>query len=96
MDDLSEGLVHKVPNDLREALMGDESAKEKWQGLTPIARNEWICWTISTKKETTRKNHINRVITELLEGKRRPCCWAGCTHRKFKELSPSVHRILKK
>jgi hypothetical protein len=39
-------------------------------------------------------HHIKRVRSELLEGKRRPCCWLGCTHRKDKELSPSVRWVL--
>jgi uncharacterized protein YdeI (YjbR/CyaY-like superfamily) len=75
------GVVHEVPADLRKALMSDESALERWEDLTPLARNEWICWVISNKKLKTRKNHIERTITELLGGKRRPCCWAGCIHR---------------
>lgn len=78
---ISHGAVHKVPGDLVKALTSDESALEHWQDLTPLARNEWICWTISTKKPETRKNHIERTMTELLSGKRRPCCWAGCPHR---------------
>ncbi len=76
------GVVHKVPQDLSSALSYDESALERWNDLTPLARNEWICWTISTKKPETRENHIERIITELMAGKRRPCCWAGCQHRK--------------
>jgi uncharacterized protein YdeI (YjbR/CyaY-like superfamily) len=75
------GVVHQVPADLRKALMADESALERWQDLTPLARNEWICWVISNKKPETRSNHVERTVTELLEGKRRPCCWMGCPHR---------------
>lgn len=75
------GVVHEVPADLRKALLSDESALERWEDLTPLARNEWICWVISTKKPETRANHIERVITELLQGMRRPCCWLGCNHR---------------
>lgn len=78
---IASGVVHTVPPDLEQALLADESALERWEDLTPLARNEWICWTISTKKAETRQNHIDRVITELLEGVRRPCCWIGCTHR---------------
>jgi uncharacterized protein YdeI (YjbR/CyaY-like superfamily) len=78
---IASGVVHEVPEDLRKALVSDESALERWEDLTPLARNEWICWVISNKKLETRKNHIDRVITELLEGVRRPCCWVGCTHR---------------
>jgi len=78
---IATGVVHEVPADLRKALMADESALERWEDLTPLARNEWICWVISNKKPETRSNHIERVVTELLQGKRRPCCWLGCNHR---------------
>ncbi|MEK7471624.1 MAG: YdeI/OmpD-associated family protein [Patescibacteria group bacterium] len=79
---ISEGVAHKVPSDLRKALSSDESTLERWNDLTPLARNEWICWTVTTKKPETRANHIDRIMTELIAGKRRPCCWAGCAHRQ--------------
>ena len=78
---LSSGVVHEVPDDLRDALTSDVSALERWEDLTPLSRNEWICWSTTSKKPETRANHIERTITELLAGKRRPCCWAGCYHR---------------
>lgn len=78
---LAGGVVHKIPDDMRSAILADGSVIERWQDLTPLARNEWICWTITTKKPVTRQNHIERTVTELLAGKRRPCCWAGCIHR---------------
>jgi uncharacterized protein YdeI (YjbR/CyaY-like superfamily) len=78
---LSSGVVHTVPADLREALLADSEARAKWEDITPLARNEWICWTISVKKPETRKQHIDRVPIHLKEGKRRPCCWPGCPHR---------------
>ena len=79
--EIAGGVVHKMPADLRGALVSDESALERWEDLTPLARNEWICWTITVKNPGTRNNHIERTVTELLEGKRRPCCWIGCMHR---------------
>jgi uncharacterized protein YdeI (YjbR/CyaY-like superfamily) len=75
------GVVHQLPNDLRQALRADSSALERWEDLTPLARNEWICWTIAPKTPQTRANHVERVITELMQGMRRPCCWVGCMHR---------------
>ncbi|MGE5541011.1 MAG: YdeI/OmpD-associated family protein [Bacillota bacterium] len=78
---LSEGVVHKMPADLRKALMSDKAAVSAWEDITPLARNEWICWVESVKKPETRLNHIERTCTELKEGKRRPCCWPGCPHR---------------
>ena len=88
--DISGGVVHEIPADLRSALESDGKVLEIWEGLTPLARNEWICWTISVKKPETRKEHIKRVIGELKEGMRRPCCWIGCIHRKDKPISQSV------
>lgn len=76
------GVAHEVPKDLYEALTSDDSILERWEDLTPLARNEWICWTVTTKKPETRQNHIDRIKTELVAGKRRPCCWAGCMHRE--------------
>ena len=78
---IATGLFHEVPEDLYKSLVSDESALERWEDLTQLARNEWVCWVITTKKEETRKNHVQRVITELMSGKRRPCCWPGCAHR---------------
>lgn len=75
------GVVHELPQDLRDALISDTRALEKWNGLTPLSRNEWICWTISVTKAKTRIDHVRRVVAELNEGKRRPCCWPGCQHR---------------
>lgn len=78
---LATGVVHEVPADLRKALSSSKAVRDAWNDLTPLARNEWICWTTYVKKEETRKEHVERVRTQLLEGKRRPCCWPGCPHR---------------
>jgi uncharacterized protein YdeI (YjbR/CyaY-like superfamily) len=93
---ISSGVAHKVPTDLREALTSDSKALTLWEDLTPLARNEWICWVTFVKKEETRKEHVKRVISELKEGMRRPCCWIGCIHRKDKSISPSVQWALSK
>jgi hypothetical protein len=91
---LASGTVHKLPDDLRKALSASAAARTAWESLTPLARNEWICWTISVKKEETRKEHVTRVVQELKEGMRRPCCWLGCIHRTDKAVSPSVRAVL--
>lgn len=74
--------MHKIPTDLHNALTFDHKVLSLWKSLTPLARNEWICWVTFVKKEETRKDHIKRVVSELKDGKKRPCCWAGCVHRK--------------
>ncbi|MDQ3008649.1 MAG: YdeI/OmpD-associated family protein [bacterium] len=90
------GVVHDLPDDLRAVLSADPKALAVWQDLTPLARNEWICWTISVKRAVTRSDHVKRVVSELNEGIRRPCCWIGCIHRTDKAISPSVKYILSK
>ncbi len=93
---ISSGTVHALPADLRKALASDVAALKQWEDITSLSRNEWICWTISVKKSETRKEHVGRVVSELKEGMRRPCCWLGCIHRTDKAISPSVQGILSK
>lgn len=78
---ISAGVVHSVPADLEENLNADIDALKKWEDITPLSRNEWICWVEDAKKPETRRTRVERVRTELKEGKRRPCCWMGCPHR---------------
>jgi uncharacterized protein YdeI (YjbR/CyaY-like superfamily) len=54
---ISPGAVHSVPADLRKVLISDPAARAKWEDITPLARNEWICWVISVKKPETRGQH---------------------------------------
>ena len=93
---LSDGTVHELPNDLRKALLADNEAPKLWEAITPLARNEWICWTITVKQQKTRDDHVRRVVEELKDGMRRPCCWIGCIHRTDKAISPSVQWALSK
>jgi hypothetical protein len=94
--EMSGGVVHQVPEDLRKALTANPRALEAWEAITPLARNEWICWVESVKKPQTRRDHVERASRELLAGKRRPCCWIGCIHRSDKAISPSIQGLLAK
>ncbi len=76
------GTVHKMPADLNKALLADQKVLALWQDITPLARNEFICWVENAKLIETRARRIKRTCEELLEGKRRPCCWIGCEHRE--------------
>lgn len=76
------GFRHSVPNDLAALLATDGKLDAKWQELTELARNEWICWTTSAKKAETRATRLARLREEVAEGKKRPCCWPGCPHRR--------------
>ena len=79
--EISSGTVHKVPKDLRKVLTSSPRALVAWEDITVLARNEWLCWIVSAKKAETRSHRIERTKNELIEGMRRPCCWAGCIHR---------------
>jgi uncharacterized protein YdeI (YjbR/CyaY-like superfamily) len=80
--DVSRGVVHQIPVDLRKVFTDDTEARAAWEDITSLARNEWICWIESAKKQETRNLRIKRTYTEIIEGKRRPCCWPGCPHRE--------------
>lgn len=73
--------VHKVPNDLRQAIASDNKVRATWADITPLARNEWICWVTSAKKAETRERRISVGLDKMRKGMRRPCCWSGCPHR---------------
>jgi uncharacterized protein YdeI (YjbR/CyaY-like superfamily) len=93
---ISNGTVHRMPADIAKVLLRDTVALAKWETLTPLGRNEWICWVTFVKQAKTRQEHIERLVSEVKEGKRRPCCWIGCIHRKDKALSPSIQGLLNK
>ncbi len=75
------GTLHKMPADLRKALATAPVVQTRWKDITPLARNEWICWVTSGKKSETRDIRIAKALSKLKGGMRRPCCWAGCPHR---------------
>lgn len=88
------GTVHVAGDDMQAALTGDTAALALWQSLTPLGRNEFICWVDDAKQAKTRTRRIERTIEELHEGKKRPCCWAGCIHRTDKAPSRWQQAVL--
>ncbi len=78
---ISSGTVHKIPEDLKKAITSVPKAKKLWEDITPLAKNEWICWVTSGKKAETRGIRIDKALSKLKSGMRRPCCWVGCPHR---------------
>ncbi len=83
-DDFLHGTVHTAGDDLQSAVRADPVVLARWQALTPLGRNEFICWVEDAKQAPTRQRRIERTCEDLAEGKRRPCCWAGCIHRTDK------------
>ena len=80
----NEKLPHNLPKDLKETINASPVVLASWKDITPLARNEFICWVTSAKKPETRAKRIKRTQEDLTKGKRRPCCWPGCPHRTKK------------
>jgi uncharacterized protein YdeI (YjbR/CyaY-like superfamily) len=85
---IAQGTVHRLPKDLRNMLEKNPQVFKIWEDITPLARNEWICWTTSVKKAETREKHVVEAKDKLLQGNKRPCCWPGCPHRDKNRLKP--------
>ena len=66
--ELSGGLVHELRSDLIKALTETREIADRWENLSPIGRNEFICWVEDAKQEKTRARRIRRAVEELLEG----------------------------
>lgn len=79
--EISGGVVHRLPTDLKKIFLSTPKTQAIWKSITPLARNEWICWIESAKKDETRKRRILVGLDKMSKGMRRPCCWAGCPHR---------------
>lgn len=79
---VSTDFLHRMPSDLSALLKSNKDVLELWNKLTSLARNEWICWVTIVKKKETRIEHLQRLCEDLRRGKRRPCCWPGCPHRR--------------
>ena len=88
------GTVHEASEELQTAIRSDPRALMLWERLTPLGRNEFICWVEDAKQPATRQRRIERTLDELLEGKKRPCCWAGCIHRTDKAPSRWQQAVL--
>ena len=59
---LLDGTVHKLPRDLKDSLVKNVDALKLWQKLTPLARNEFICWVKDAKQAKTRQKRIDRTF----------------------------------
>ena len=79
---IASGTIHELPSDLKQILSSQLEVLDKRNMLTPLARNEWICWVTIVKRPETRQAHIDRLCEDLLAGKKRPCCWPGCPHHR--------------
>ena len=93
-DGFPQGVVHEAGADLETAIRSGPGLLDLWTKLTPLGRNEFICWVDDAKQAKTRARRIERTVEELHEGKKRPCCWAGCIHRTDKAPSRWQQAVL--
>src|SRR4051812_37447646 len=93
---ISSGTAHKMTPDFERAIVAVPKVHALWEDITPLARNEWICWVISGAKAETRGIRIEKAISKMKGGMRRPCCWSGCIHRTDKPMSSSQKFVLSK
>jgi len=82
MPDPSPEFRHETPDYFIAALDADPALKRAWDALTDLGRNEYICWVTSAKQQATIDKRFARFKEEVAGGKRRPCCWPGCPHRR--------------
>ena len=71
-----------MTTDIQAVLKKNKDVSAIWDTLTPLSKNEWICWVTIVKKKETREEHLVRLCEDIRRGKRRPCCWPGCPHRR--------------
>lgn len=90
----AQGTVHEAAEDFRSAVRADPNVLALWEGLTPLGRNEFLCWVEDAKQAATRRRRIARACEEIAEGQKRPCCWAGCIHRTDKAPSRWQQAVL--
>jgi hypothetical protein len=93
---VTNGPLHPLPADMRRYIASHKAMHALWEDITPLARNEWICWVISSKQEGTRGVRLEKMRSKMAGGMRRPCCWIGCVHRKDKPISASVRWVLER
>jgi uncharacterized protein YdeI (YjbR/CyaY-like superfamily) len=74
-------LPHQITLDMQKAISETAELEKLWGKITPLAKNEWICWVTSAKQEKTRTKRIKWMTDVLPRGQKRPCCWPGCPHR---------------
>ncbi len=79
--DIFSTALHEVPDNFKNAILASQNALKTWENITKIARNEWVCFITSAKKDETKQKRLNQAIENLSSGKKRPCCFPGCPHR---------------
>ena len=60
------GTVHQAGDDLQAAVRSDPEVLGLWESLTPLGRNEFICWVDDAKLPATRQLSIERTREDFL------------------------------
>ena len=68
----------ETPEDLGEALDGNEAARATFDGLSPSARRDYVEWVVSAKRPETRASRIAQAVEWMAEGKKRHWKYENC------------------
>lgn len=60
-----------IPPELKKAIDVNAAAKKVWVAITPRAKEEWVEWIASAKKEETRARRVEKAVERLSNGERR-------------------------
>jgi hypothetical protein len=60
----------ELPDDLAEALAGNDSARRFFEELSYTHRKEWVRWVTDARKTETRHARIDKTVQALQEGQR--------------------------
>ena len=56
-----------MPPELKQALAGDQEARQNFKGLTPSRQKQLLWWVASAKKEETRRRRIDELLQMVKE-----------------------------
>ncbi len=59
-----------VPEDFQKALNANEKAKQFFRSLSKTNRYFFVYWIVNAKRETTRRQRIDRAVERLAAGKK--------------------------
>lgn len=65
----------KMPADVDKILRAAKPEYALWTKITPLARWDWLRFIGATKNPETRNRRIEKMVSMLRLGKRRPCCF---------------------
>ena len=67
-----------VPDDLRQALDGNNAAAATFEAFSPSCQREYVEWVVEAKREETRRKRVAQAVEWMAEGKKRNWKYENC------------------